>query len=287
VSGGFFAAAAISGQAPAAASGTAAGAAGSIHLRVNLQRFQYDQRHRRLVAHGRVSASYRADGHLRGTSAKSVLLRVQQGTTCRVLHLELGELRLELLGLIVTLTPVEEPNIVLDISADSSEALGKLLCQVIGAVQSGTLAKTTAATRHLNTAIQKKYRGGVLNVDVPLSAHRAAQTTTGTVTATTATPTTTTPAAGQCEVLNLVLGPLNLDLLGLIVQLNKVQLDISANPVGTLGTLFCQLAGSTTLPLTTGLSTAVTSTATGTATTATTATTTTPTTTTTATTTTP
>jgi len=48
-----------------------------------------------------------------------------------------------------------------------------------------------------------------------------------------------------------VLGPLNLDLLGLIVSLNKVDLDISADPGGTLGNLFCQLAGSTTTTTTT------------------------------------
>jgi hypothetical protein len=63
--------------------------------------------------------------------------------------------------------------------------------------------------------------------------------------ATTTTTSGPTIPAGQCEVLNLVLGPLHLDLLGLIVDLNKIQLHITANPVGTLGTLFCQLAGST------------------------------------------
>jgi hypothetical protein len=35
--------------------------------------------------------------------------------------LELGELDLSLLGLVVTLTPVDAPSITLDITADSSE----------------------------------------------------------------------------------------------------------------------------------------------------------------------
>jgi hypothetical protein len=44
-------------------------------------------------------------------------------------------------------------------------------------------------------------------------------------------------------VLTLVLGPLNLNLLGLIVDLNKVNLTITATRgQGALGDLFCQLA---------------------------------------------
>jgi hypothetical protein len=59
-----------------------------------------------------------------------------------------------------------------------------------------------------------------------------------------------TPAAGTarsaqaCNVLNLVLGPLDLRLLGLRVQLNQVKLDITAIPGGgLLGDLLCGLAG--------------------------------------------
>jgi hypothetical protein len=255
---GFFAAGVLTGRAPAATAGSAAGAAGSLHVRVNLQRFQVQAHQKRLIAHGQVVATYRADGHIEGSTTKAIVMTATQGTTCRVLHLELGELHLELLGLIVNLTPVDDPNIVLDISADSSEALGKLLCQVINAVQNGTLAAKTKATRRLNAVVAKQYKGGVVNFDAPVSIRSGGAATTGTATTTTGTTTTpgAKPATGQCEVLNLVLGPLNLDLLGLIVTLNKVQLDISANPVGTLGTLFCQLAGGTTGTVTTGATTA-------------------------------
>jgi hypothetical protein len=41
-------------------------------------------------------------------------------------------------------------------------------------------------------------------------------------------------AALQCDVLNLVLGPLDLNLLGLEIHLNQVILDIVANPAGGL-----------------------------------------------------
>jgi hypothetical protein len=64
-----------------------------------------------------------------------------------------------------------------------------------------------------------------------------------------ATPSATaaaTPAA-VCQVLNLVLGPLHLNLLGLIVDLNQVVLNITADPNGgLLGSLLCSLAGGPT-----------------------------------------
>jgi hypothetical protein len=50
-------------------------------------------------------------------------------------------------------------------------------------------------------------------------------------------------AQDNCPVLHLILGPLHLDLLGLIVDLNKIALDIEAIPGTTIGNLFCSLAG--------------------------------------------
>jgi hypothetical protein len=53
------------------------------------------------------------------------------------------------------------------------------------------------------------------------------------------------PAAGACPVLNLVLGPLDLDLLGLQVHLDRVVLDIVAQSGAgnLLGNLLCAVAG--------------------------------------------
>ena len=50
---------------------------------------------------------------------------------------------------------------------------------------------------------------------------------------------------GGCQILDLVLGPLHLDLLGLVVDLNQVHLDISAVPGAgnLLGNLLCSVAG--------------------------------------------
>ena len=75
-------------------------------------------------------------------------------------------------------------------------------------------------------------------------------TSAGTVSQTTALPVKTTAAAGSakaavlsCNVLNLVLGPLNLNLLGLVVTLNQVNLNIVAVPGSLLGDLLCDVAG--------------------------------------------
>jgi hypothetical protein len=51
--------------------------------------------------------------------------------------------------------------------------------------------------------------------------------------------------AAACNVLNLVLGPLDLNILGLRIQLNQVRLDITAVPGAgnLLGNLLCAVAG--------------------------------------------
>ena len=62
--------------------------------------------------------------------------------------------------------------------------------------------------------------------------------------------TTTTTVVGAaatqaCDILNLDLGPLHLDVLGLVVDLSDVQLDITAEPGpgNLLGNLLCAVAG--------------------------------------------
>jgi len=47
----------------------------------------------------------------------------------------------------------------------------------------------------------------------------------------------------SCDILHLELGPLDLDLLGLEVHLNRIVLDIDADPTGgLLGALLCAVA---------------------------------------------
>jgi hypothetical protein len=51
-------------------------------------------------------------------------------------------------------------------------------------------------------------------------------------------------AAGSCTILNLTLGPLHLDVLGLVIDLNAVHLTITAQPGAgnLLGNLLCAVA---------------------------------------------
>ncbi|MCU1538219.1 MAG: hypothetical protein JWP82_2570 [Humibacillus sp.] len=64
-----------------------------------------------------------------------------------------------------------------------------------------------------------------------------------TVTTTVANAASAAPAG--CKILNLVLGPLHLDVLGLVVDLNQVVLNITAVPGAgnLLGNLLCAVAG--------------------------------------------
>ncbi len=66
--------------------------------------------------------------------------------------------------------------------------------------------------------------------------------TLGTVTQSVALPLAVT---GTCDILHLELGPLDLDLLGLVVHLDRVVLDITAEsgPGNLLGNLLCAVAG--------------------------------------------
>lgn len=53
------------------------------------------------------------------------------------------------------------------------------------------------------------------------------------------------PIPGACEVLNLVLGPIRLDLLGLVVRTNRINVRIDAVPGegNLLGNLLCAITG--------------------------------------------
>lgn len=68
--------------------------------------------------------------------------------------------------------------------------------------------------------------------------------TVGSESRTVRVPVDTTAIAASCEILDLVLGPLDLDLLGLVVHLDRVHLNITADagPGNLLGNLLCAVA---------------------------------------------
>jgi hypothetical protein len=160
------------------------------------------------------------------TRAKQGVRSTQRATRiCDILNLNLAPLRLELLGLIIELD-----RVVLTVRADSRGGLlGSLLCGLAGPPR--------AQANRLNNALQRNGVSALYGVTLPLVP-------------TTPAPTALPPVpAGHCTVLDLVLGPLDLNLLGLLVHLDRVQLRITANPQGgLLGSLLCGLAGGPPVP---------------------------------------
>jgi len=187
--------------------------------------------------------------------------------TCDILELVLAPLHLDLLGLVVDLSQV-----VLTITGETGALLGNLLCGLLGGLDlggllglldqinaildGGVLGALTGVLAILgglflldnftNTGGQILANGTLSDAD----GTTAVLPTSGPVDLA-ATRAATMPAvAGNvnalatCDVLNLVLGPLHLDLLGLVVDLNQVTLNITAEqaPGNLLGNLLCAVA---------------------------------------------
>ena len=149
---------------------------------------------------------------------------------CPVLDLRLGPLDLNLLGLMVHLDTVH-----LRITANSrGGVLGSLFCSLSRArVPLAQSAKRLTRVAKISGLSTKGVRLGV-----PLY-----QATSGTSSTLTTNPDVAAPLA-ICPVLDLTLGPLDLNLLGLMVHLDKVHLTITADSSGgILGQLLCGLAG--------------------------------------------
>src|SRR5215210_77396 len=166
------------------------------------------------------------------TAPVKKLKRIQSAQRiCPVLDLTLGPLDLNLLGLMVHLDRVH-----LTITADSNGGLlGSLLCSLAG--RGGPGLATTSAAKTLTKAT---HRSGLATKGIRLAVPLY-QTTSGS--GTTSMSTSSSPLA-ICNVLDLTLGPLDLNLLGLMVHLDRVHLVITADSEGgILGSLLCSLAG--------------------------------------------
>jgi len=209
---------------------------GSVSVKFKINKFV--KRGHRLIAKGNAIATYTPQsggaptvvkkpfsarvavaGRLFGTQA--------QQTICPVLALQLDQLSLDLLGLHVDLSKV-----VLTITADSEGGiLGRLFCSLSsGKIKLATMSNAQKLTKAAHSSgLSTKGIGFA----VPAS-HAQAMT------------------PGPCPILDLVLGPLHLDLLGLIVDLNQVHLQITAAPnEGPLGSLLCSLSPPPTTAVTT------------------------------------
>jgi hypothetical protein len=197
--------------APAAASA----AQSQLHVVMAVNRFAVGPRAN--TAYGTVTANLTdQSGHTTVVRAP-IALTAARGRTCQILNLDLRQLNLVLLGLNVHLDRVH-----LTITGKpGGGVLGSLFCRL---ARARVAAARAAIARTMNASL-RRHPLKPLSFTVPLqprSAHAAAVT---------------------CPVLDLILGPLNLNLLGLVVDLNQVHLTITATQGGgALGDLFCSLS---------------------------------------------
>ena len=226
---------ATSAQPPPAASLDDAG-----RLTVNFTVDRFVTRNGRLHARGTAAAQLSGVGAATESVTKRVTVpvRVAQAgrRTCTLITLRLAMLRLDLLGL-----RVETSEINLRISGirrgPGAGVLGRLLCSLNASrIRVGSGARAAARA---------------LNASMPKSGLRGFQAT-----AKLQPQATTSQLPTSCPVLDLQLGPLELNVLGLLVELfgpsrnAPVRITITAfRGGGVLGDLFCGLAGA---PLPTG-----------------------------------
>jgi hypothetical protein len=189
-------------------------------VKVAINRFNVGRA--RTTASGTATATLTDNQGHRSTFKQPVTLAVKSGGSCRILSLQLDQLKLDLLGLNVKLDKVN-----LQVTGNRrGGVLGSLFCKLANAQVKTKRAK---AAHRLNVRMRHRPVQPI-QFGVPLKPVTAAQA-----------------SGGTCQVLNLILGPLHLDLLGLVVDLNKVNLNITATRgQGQLGDTFCQLADNNT-----------------------------------------
>jgi hypothetical protein len=194
------------------------------------------------VVNGQLVASGTATANIKGRTYTAPFSNVPVNLTlapnqtnapvgCPILDLSLGPINLDLLGLVVQTSPI-----CLTITAmPGGGLLGDLLCNISNLLSQGLPlnqilallnaqqldALTTALTGLLNGALQNLLQAVLTSI-------------------------TAGQGPGECSILNLTLGPLNLTLLGLNVVLDNctsgaVTVTISAHHGALLGNLLCGL----------------------------------------------
>ena len=225
---------------PAAAEARGKAAArddGTVTVDVQIKRFALSGR--KIVARGVLTSKVEGAGESQAARKAVTFAVAAVKGRCHVLTLNLKDLQLDLLGLRVDLSEV---NLLLFAvpRGNGSGVLGRLFCSLsrstirLGRGASASATKAQSVVRSLNTRIKDK----------PMRAFRATAHLSADEGASAA------QAVPSCRVLNLILGPLDLNLLGLVVELygpsrnQPVTLTITSFPgQGVLGDLFCGLSG--------------------------------------------
>jgi hypothetical protein len=247
--------------APAAPTAGASKVAGTLSARMVINRFRAVGK--RVVGYGTVISTYKDAAGVTTVKRKPYRLtirerhtRQQQGWSgaqqepaplCHVLLLEVGEVDLTLAGLHAILRAFnpEEP-IRVQIQADrEGGVLGRLFCDL--AEGGGALTTRSKAVFAARTLTARTKGSTIMRAKATVYApERNASGSTGNGYSAQSGATPNAPQApmqvAECDVLHLVIGPIHLDLLGLVVDINKVVLDLKGIPGTLLGDIFCQLS---------------------------------------------
>jgi len=169
---------------------------------------------------------------------KRARLRVNATGDCRILELKLAQLYLNLLGL-----KVQTSAISAEITGNQEAVLGRLFCSLSEGIKLNNTTLAHRAAKSINRSLHG-HSLRILAFEAPLRPQGAAgaSSTEG------ARVSQIAVGEGECEVLNLLLGPLHLELLGLVVDLygktpeDAVQVLVTGNPSGgLLGNVLCSL----------------------------------------------
>jgi hypothetical protein len=223
---------------PATAANAASAARDRGKVTVDVQIKRFAVMNRKIVARGVLTSRVQGAGESKSARKRVTLGVVAQRGRCHVLTLKLEDLQLDLLGLRVDLSQVNL-RIFAVRRGEGSGVLGRLFCALsrstIRLRRSSNAAEAQKVVRSLNSRIKNR----------PMRALRASATLSDD-----SGDAQAAQAAPSCRVLNLILGPLDLNLLGLVVELygpNRrapVTLSITSFPgQGVLGDLFCNLSG--------------------------------------------
>jgi hypothetical protein len=224
--------------APAAAASEGGGGQrkGTITLDVAVKKFAVSQR--QIVGRGELTARLTDNRGASQTARRPVRFAVSaQSGNCRILTLTLDDLQLELLGLKVDVSTVNLRLFGIP-RGEGSGVLGRLFCSLArSSIRLRGSIRAADHARKVVRALNSRMKGRpmrALGVRATLTPDAESAQLSG----------------PSCKVLRLVVGPLDLNLLGLVVLLygenrrTPVTLTIDAFPgQGALGDLFCSLAG--------------------------------------------
>jgi hypothetical protein len=209
---------------------------GTVTVDVQIKRFALADR--KIIARGVLTSKVQGAGESQAARKRVTFAVAAQKGRCHVLTLKLDDLQLDLLGLRVDLSKVNLLIFAVP-GGKNSGVLGRLFCALSRSTIRLGRGSSAARAHKIVASLNSRLKHRPMRA-FRATAHLAAED--GGAQASQAAP--------SCRVLNLILGPLDLNLLGLVVELygpNRkapVTLEITSFPGrGVLGDLFCSLSG--------------------------------------------